>query len=80
MFTRGTAVQSIGNSSLPRPGADVATSGGLVGARRRFRAVVGGIAGGGTGAAIGAVARASGTVLATKGREIQVPAGTIVDV
>ena len=43
-------------------------------------AVVGGIAGGGSGAAIGAVAGGAGTVLATKGREIEVPAGTIVNV
>ncbi len=43
-------------------------------------AVVGGIAGGGTGAAIGAVAGGAGTVLATKGREIEVPAGTVVNV
>jgi len=43
-------------------------------------AVVGGIAGGGKGAAIGAVAGGTGTVLATKGSEISVPAGTVVDV
>ena len=43
-------------------------------------AVVGGIAGGGTGAAIGAVAGATGTVLATKGRELEVPAGAVIDV
>ena len=43
-------------------------------------AVVGGIAGGGTGAAIGAVAGGAGTVLATKGREVEVPAGTLVNV
>jgi hypothetical protein len=43
-------------------------------------AVVGGIAGGGTGAAIGAVAGATGTVLATKGREVQVQAGAVVEV
>ena len=43
-------------------------------------AVVGGIAGGGTGAAIGAVAGGAGAVLGTKGREIEVPAGTVVDV
>ncbi len=43
-------------------------------------AVVGGIAGGGTGAAIGAVAGGAGTVLATKGKEVEVPAGTIVNV
>jgi hypothetical protein len=43
-------------------------------------AVVGGIAGGGTGAAIGAVAGGAGTVLATKGREVELPAGTIVNV
>lgn len=43
-------------------------------------AVVGGIAGGGTGAAIGAVAGGTGAVLGTKGREIEVPAGTVVNV
>lgn len=43
-------------------------------------AVVGGIAGGGSGAAIGAVAGGAGTVLATKGREVEVPAGTVVNV
>jgi len=43
-------------------------------------AVVGGIAGGGSGAAIGAVAGGAGTVLATKGKEVEVPAGTVVNV
>jgi hypothetical protein len=43
-------------------------------------AVVGGIAGGGSGAAIGAVAGGTGTVLATKGREVEVPPGTVVTV
>jgi hypothetical protein len=43
-------------------------------------AVVGGIAGGGTGAAIGAVAGGAGTVLGTKGREVEIPAGTVVNV
>jgi hypothetical protein len=43
-------------------------------------AVVGGIAGGGSGAAIGAVAGGAGTVLATKGREVELPAGTVVNV
>lgn len=41
-------------------------------------AVVGGIAGGGTGAAIGAVAGGTTTVLATKGREVEIPPGTVV--
>ena len=41
-------------------------------------AVVGGIAGGGTGAAIGAAAGATGTVLATRGNEVRLPAGTTV--
>ena len=41
-------------------------------------AIVGGIAGGGTGAAIGAAAGATGTVLATRGNEVRLPAGTIV--
>ena len=43
-------------------------------------AVVGGVIGGGKGAAIGAVAGGTGTVLATKGDEIEVPAGTVVSV
>jgi hypothetical protein len=41
-------------------------------------AIVGGIAGGGTGAAIGAVAGGTGAVLATKGREVEIPPGTVV--
>jgi L-aminopeptidase/D-esterase-like protein len=43
-------------------------------------AVVGGIAGGGSGAAIGAVAGGTATVLATKGREVEVAPGTVVTV
>jgi hypothetical protein len=43
-------------------------------------AIVGGVAGGGSGAAIGAVAGGAGAVLATKGREVQVPPGTVVTV
>jgi len=43
-------------------------------------AVVGGVAGGGKGAAIGAVAGGVGTVLATKGSEIELPAGTALTV
>lgn len=43
-------------------------------------AVVGGVAGGGKGAAIGAVVGGTGAVLGTKGREIELPAGTVVDV
>ena len=39
-------------------------------------AVVGGVVGGGKGAALGAVAGGAGTVLATKGKEIELPAGT----
>jgi hypothetical protein len=41
-------------------------------------AVVGGIAGGGKGAAIGAVAGGAGTVLATKGCEVEIAPGTVV--
>jgi hypothetical protein len=41
-------------------------------------AVIGGIAGGGTGAAIGAGVGGAGTVLATKGNEVELPAGTTV--
>ena len=41
-------------------------------------AVVGGIIGGGKGAAIGAGVGAGGTVLATKGKEVRLPAGTVV--
>jgi hypothetical protein len=43
-------------------------------------AIVGGIVGGGKGAAIGAVAGGAGTVLATKGNEVEVPSGTVVSV
>ena len=43
-------------------------------------AIVGGVIGGGKGAAIGAVGGGAGTVLATKGEEVQVPAGTVVSV
>jgi hypothetical protein len=43
-------------------------------------AVVGGVIGGGKGAAIGAVAGGAGTVMATKGDEIELPAGTVVTV
>jgi hypothetical protein len=43
-------------------------------------AIVGGVAGGGSGAAIGAVAGGTGAILATKGRDVEVPAGTVVNV
>jgi hypothetical protein len=39
-------------------------------------AVIGGIAGGGKGAAIGGVVGGAGTVMATRGKEVQLPAGT----
>lgn len=48
------------------------------GAGAGLGAIVGGIAGGGTGAAIGAVAGGTGAVLATKGREVEIPPGTVV--
>jgi hypothetical protein len=41
-------------------------------------AIVGGIAGGGSGAAIGGVIGGAGTVLATKGKEVELPAGTLL--
>lgn len=41
-------------------------------------AIVGGVAGGGKGAAIGAVAGGVGTVMATKGDEVQIAPGTVV--
>jgi hypothetical protein len=41
-------------------------------------AVVGGLIGGGKGAVIGGAAGGAGTVLATKGKEVQLPAGTTV--
>lgn len=41
-------------------------------------AVIGGIAGGGSGAAIGAGVGGAATVLATKGKEVELPAGTMV--
>jgi hypothetical protein len=43
-------------------------------------AIVGGVIGGGKGAAIGAVAGGAGTVLATKGKEVEIPSGTAVSV
>ncbi len=43
-------------------------------------AIVGGVVGGGKGAAIGAVAGGAGTVLATKGTEVEIPSGTVVSV
>ena len=43
-------------------------------------AVVGGIAGGGTGAAIGAVTGGTAAVVGTKGKEVEVPAGAVVQV
>jgi hypothetical protein len=43
-------------------------------------AIVGGIVGGGKGAAIGAGAGGAGAVLATRGREIRLAAGTLVSV
>ena len=48
------------------------------GAGAGLGAIVGGIAGGGTGAAIGAVAGGTGAVLATKGKEVEIPPGTVV--
>jgi hypothetical protein len=41
-------------------------------------AVVGGVIGGGKGAAIGAAAGGTGAVLATKGKEVRLPAGAVV--
>jgi len=43
-------------------------------------AIVGGVVGGGKGAAIGAVAGGAGTGLATKGKEVEIPSGTVVSV
>ena len=43
-------------------------------------AIVGGVIGGGTGAAVGAVAGGAGTVLATKGSEVEIPSGTVLNV
>lgn len=41
-------------------------------------AIVGGLVGGGKGAAIGAGVGGTGAVLATKGKEVRLPAGTVV--
>jgi hypothetical protein len=41
-------------------------------------AIVGGLVGGGKGAAVGAVAGGAGSVLVTKGKEVELPAGTAV--
>jgi hypothetical protein len=43
-------------------------------------AIVGGVIGGGKGAAVGAVAGGTGAVLATKGKEVEIPSGTVVSV
>ena len=43
-------------------------------------AIVGGVVGGGKGAAVGAVAGGAGTVLATKGSEVEILSGTVVSV
>ena len=43
-------------------------------------AIGGGVVGGGKGAAIGAVAGGAGTVMATKGKEVQIEPGTVVSV
>ena len=48
------------------------------GAGAGLGAIVGGIAGGGKGAAIGAVAGGTGAVLVTKGKEVEIPPGTVV--
>ena len=42
-------------------------------------AIIGGIAGGGKGAAIGAAVGGTGAVLATKGDEVELPAGASID-
>jgi len=43
-------------------------------------AIVGGVLGGGKGAAIGAIAGGAGTVLATKGKEVEILSGTAITV
>lgn len=43
-------------------------------------AIVGGVVGGGKGAAVGAAAGGAGAVLATKGKEVEIPSGTVVTV
>lgn len=63
--------QSKGKGEGKRTGRKVGGGAGL-------GAIVGGIAGGGTGAAIGAVAGGTGAVLATKGKEVEIPPGTVV--
>jgi hypothetical protein len=41
-------------------------------------AIVGGIAGGGSGAAIGGAIGGAGAILATKGKEVELPAGSLL--
>jgi hypothetical protein len=41
-------------------------------------AIIGGVAGGGTGAVIGGAVGGAGAVMATKGKEVRLPAGTVV--
>jgi hypothetical protein len=43
-------------------------------------AIVGGVIGGGKGAVIGGAAGGTGAVLATKGKEVAIPSGTVVSV
>jgi hypothetical protein len=51
---------------------------GKVGGGAAVGAIIGAIIGGGEGAAIGAIAGAGGTIAATKGTDVRVPAGSIL--
>ena len=51
---------------------------GKVGGGAAVGAIIGAIIGGGQGAAIGAIAGAGGTIAATKGTDVRVPAGSIL--
>lgn len=54
--------------------------GGTVGAAGAVGAIVGGILGGLKGALIGAVVGGGGVIAATEGKDVELPAGTIIRV
>ena len=66
-------VESVRNVTIASPESGVGTMSGAA-----LGGLAGSEAGGGKGAAIGAVAGGTGTVLATKGREVEIAPGTVV--
>ena len=71
-----TVFARLRSGSKPRQNKKQDAKKGAVGAAAG--AIIGGIAGGGSGAAIGAGVGGAGTVLATKGQEVRLEAGTTV--